>query len=87
MKLECFFKYLKQITSYHVIGTYETVYIYEYSAKRPWQLADRELILYMVVKANKDNFAENKFIKKGFYTFGQAKDYAKNTYNLGRELG
>lgn len=36
----------------------------------------------MVAKANKDGFAKNKDIKKGFYTFTQAWDYANATYKL-----
>ncbi len=82
MKLECFFHYLKEVASFKVIGTYETVYIYEYSVKRYGFLADKELILYMVVKANKDNFAKSKDIKKGLYTFGAAWDYAHLAYKL-----
>ena len=87
MKLESFFHYIKEISSYHVKGTYETVYIYEYSVKRYGAWADKELILYMVVKANKDNFAKNSDIKKGFYTFGQALEFAINKYNLVRYRG
>ena len=80
MKLECFFNYIKEIESYKVTDTYETVYIYEYSVKRHYRLADRELILYMVVKANKDGFAKNSNIKKGFYTLEQARQYVIDTY-------
>ena len=88
MKLECFFKYLKEIKSFHVSGTYnDTVYIYEYSVKRYGFLNDKELILYMVVKANKDGFASNNNIKKGFYTLGQAVDYVVSNYNISSDFG
>lgn len=79
------FKYLKEIESFHVSGTdNDTVYIYEYSVKRYglFKNSDRELILYMVVKANKDGFASNNNIKRGFYTEGQALQYAIDHYDI-----
>lgn len=79
MKLECFFKYLKEIYSFHVRGTYsDTVYIYEYSVKRSGYFG----IKYMVAKANKDGFASNSNIKKGFFTVGQALQYVYDNYNV-----
>lgn len=45
-------------------------------------LADTELILFMVAKANKDGYAKNADIVKGFYTFGSALQYAQEKYKV-----
>lgn len=85
MKLECFFHYLKEIATFHISGTcYDTVHIYEYSVKRYANLKNQVLVLYMVAKANKDGFASNNNIKKGFFTAGQAFEYAFKKYNIER---
>ena len=85
MKLHCNFHYLKEVYSEKLEGVkHETVYIYEYSPKRQGFLKDKELILYAVVKANKDNYASDKNIKMGFYTKMQALEYAIYTYFQGR---
>lgn len=60
----------------------ESIHIYEYSVRRYGFLAYTPLILYMVCKANKDGYAADKDIKRGFYTFKQALNYAIDTYKL-----
>ena len=60
----------------------ESIHIYEYSVRRYGYLAYTPLILYMVCKANKDGFAADKDIKRGFYTLGQALQYVNETYKL-----
>ena len=83
MKLNCFFHYLKEVAAFSLEGVKsETVYIYEYSVKRYGFLADTELILFMVAKANKDGYAKNADIVKGFYTFGSALQYAQEKYKV-----
>lgn len=84
MKLNCFFHYLKEVAAFRLEGVKsETVYIYEYSVKRHGFLADKELILYMVVKANKDDYAKDTDIMTGFFTFGSALQYAQDKYKVG----
>lgn len=58
------------------------IHIYEYSVHRYGFLSNSPLILYMVCKANKDGFAADKDIKRGFYTFKQALNYAIDTYSV-----
>lgn len=85
MKLFCNFNYMKELCSiqlpYLKYGS-ATVHIYEYSVKRFGYSQDSPLILYMVCKANKDGYAKDKDIQKGFYTLGQAVHFAENKYML-----
>ena len=76
MKLECNFHYMKEMFR----GC--NIHIYEYSVHRYGFLKEYPLILYMVCKANKDGYAADKDIKRGFYTFNQALNYAIETYKL-----
>lgn len=81
MKLHCFFKQLKEIAVFTLNDSTEnTIHLYEYTVKRIGSLKDEELILYMVAKANKDGFASDKNIRKGFFTKGQAIDFIIETY-------
>ena len=74
---------MKEVAAFSLEGVKsETVYIYEYSVKRYGFLADTELILFMVAKANKDGYAKNADIVKGFYTFGSALQYAQEKYKV-----
>lgn len=75
---------MKEVAAFRLEGIKsETVYIYEYSVKRHGFLADKELILYMVAKANKDDYAKNADIMTGFFTFGSALQYAQDKYKVG----
>lgn len=88
MKLLCNFHYMQEVYALDIerpIGDSfkdESIYIYEYSVYRYGSLKHDPLILYMVCKANKDGYAADKDIKRGFYTFNQALNYAIETYKL-----
>lgn len=82
MKLYCFFNYLKELYSFKLNARKcGYVYIYEYEQKRYGYLKDFPLVLYMVVRTNKDGYAKNSDIKTGFYTIGQALDYVTQNYS------
>ena len=88
MKLECFFNYLKEIAVFYCADkrTVFTIHLYEYSVKRFGSLKNKELILYMVAKANKDGFASHNNIRRNFFTKGQALEYIINTYFNGADI-
>ena len=81
MKLLCDFKYIKELGTYPLKGIKEeTIHIYEYSVKRTGFLKNTTLILYMICKANKDGYASDKNIHKGFYTLKQALEFMRDRY-------
>ena len=88
MKLECNFHYMKEVYALDVKtltgNSFKraSIHIYEYSVYRYGSLKHDPIILYMVCKANKDGYAADKDIKRGFYTFKQALNYAIETYKL-----
>lgn len=82
MKLYCFFNYIKEIYCFRLQARKSGyVYIYEYDQKRYGFLKNHPLILYMVVRTNKDGYAKDADIKMGFYTLGQALDYVAANYS------
>lgn len=88
MKLHCFFNYIREIYCFKLNARKSGyVYIYEYSQKRYGYLKDRLLILYMVALTNKDGYAKDADIKRGFYTLGQVLDYVTANYSKNIEKG
>lgn len=85
MKLECNFHEIKEVALYRqnsFKAGIRYLHIYEYHPYRYGSLSDTDLTLYMVALANHDNFASDQDIKKGFYTYGQAINYADEKYDL-----